>query len=79
MSIISLQPITDQVRTLHPDTRRECALVVLRQKRPLSAAEQREYDQIIERQEARAYAADLAHDLATEAHAFTTRPNRHDD
>lgn len=75
-----LRPIGLPVEALHPDTVRECSLVTLRTTRGyLTGAEALELCEITERQRARAYAADLAHDRATEARSFPQNPNIHDD
>lgn len=72
--------IAPTVASLHPDTKRECELVRLRVSRGwLTGSEAFELCEITTRQTARAYAADMAHDKATEAHAFPVNPNIHDD
>lgn len=75
----ALYPIATPVAQLHPDTLRECALVAKRAKGFLTGAEAFELCEITSRQNARAYASDLAHDLATEARIYPQNPNPHDD
>lgn len=68
------------VASFHPDTVREAQLVTQRVTRGfLSGAEAFELCEITSRQNARARAADLAHDQATESHAFPSNLNLHDD
>lgn len=76
----TLQPITTPVAELHPDTRRSCALVTIRAMRGyLTGAEAHELQQLHRRMDERARVADLAHDKATESHAFACTANPHCD
>lgn len=75
-----LHPITTPVAELHPDTRKLTALTQKRLSgRGLTGAEANDYTQLVERQEARARAADLAQDQATESRIYPQNPNIHDD
>lgn len=76
----TLKPITEPVATLGEDTRRLIELTNKNRRTGfLTEAEAAEADQIVKRHEARRRAADLAHDQATEAHAFERHISHHDD
>jgi hypothetical protein len=78
----TLTQIDAEVSKLHPDTVLICDLIKLRQTRPLTPAEQSQYDDAWERTDkrvAQALASDLIHDEATESHSYPTRLSRHDD
>lgn len=77
-----LEPITETIRELHPDTKREVALVILRQSRELTPAEIVEFEAVCHRNSqrlAQTIASDLAHDQSTESHSFPVRASKHDD
>ena len=70
------------VHRLKPETLRYCDLLALKAQRPLTELEQADYEEAcarIDQRIAQSFAAALAHDTATEAHAFPQdRINFHD-